>query len=127
VLDDLEARTETLREQFVKSLTAKLNEAGVDHETPFNLALEGDAVIVANDHPDKEKIEAVLAENPVLGDAFKDIKVQSEVARNVRANKNVMAMRNAMATYTNLFQDDADDLFSLSVKAFSSAVYFGRR
>ncbi|NMC48912.1 MAG: hypothetical protein GYA47_05705 [Desulfovibrio sp.] len=94
VLDSLEEQTSAIEEQFLSALSEKLEEAGVDTETAITLTRNADGTIeVANDHPDKETIEALFEEEPVLAQAFNAIADQSELARKIKSERSVMFSR----------------------------------
>jgi hypothetical protein len=58
-------------ESFEKLFTQELAKAGVDTSHPIKLANDGEGnVLVTNDHPDKEKIEAMFNDNPNLQQGF---------------------------------------------------------
>ncbi len=103
VLDSLEEQTAAIEEQFLSALSEKLEEAGVDTSMAITLTRNADGTIeVANDHPDKETIEAIFEEEPVLTQAFDAIADQSELARKIKAERNVMFSRaGGFAAYSN--------------------------
>lgn len=58
-------------ESFEKLFTQELAKAGVDTSLPIKLTNDGEGnVLVTNDHPDKEKIEAMFNDNPDLQQGF---------------------------------------------------------
>jgi hypothetical protein len=58
-------------ESFEKLFTQELAKAGVDTSLPIKLSNDGEGgVLVTNDHPDKDKIEALFNENPDLQQGF---------------------------------------------------------
>lgn len=58
-------------ESFEKLFTQELAKAGVDTSRPIKLANDGEGrILVTNDHPDKEKIEAMFNDNPNLQQGF---------------------------------------------------------
>ncbi len=58
-------------ESFEKLFTQELAKAGVDTSLPIKLASDGEGgVLVTNDHPDKDKIEAMFNDNPDLQQGF---------------------------------------------------------
>ncbi|QLA15242.1 hypothetical protein [Desulfolutivibrio sulfoxidireducens] len=94
VLDSLEEQTSAIEDQFLAALNEKLEEAGVDTSTAITLKRNADGTIeVANDHPDKETIEALFEEEPVLAEAFNAIADQSELARKIKSERSVMFSR----------------------------------
>ncbi len=117
VLDSLEEQTAAIEERFLSALSEKLEEAGVDTETAITLTRNADGTIeVANDHPDKETIEALFEEEPVLAQAFTAIADQSELARKIKAERNVAFSRaGGFAAYANCLDsgssNEADSYF----------------
>jgi|GEM_PF-1504756 len=103
VLTSLEEKTTLLQEHFLGALNTKLEEAGIDTDTPITLKRNADGTIeVAGDHPDKEAIEALFTEEPVLAEAFNAIADQSELARKIKADRSVAFARSGgLAAYTS--------------------------
>ncbi|MEF3697805.1 hypothetical protein [Desulfolutivibrio sp.] len=103
VLTSLEEKTTLLQEHFLGALNTKLEEAGIDTEIPITLKRNADGSIeVAGDHPDKEAIEALFTEEPVLSEAFNAIADQSELARKIKADRSVAFARSGgLAAYTS--------------------------
>ncbi|NDY58054.1 hypothetical protein G3N56_15065 [Desulfovibrio sulfodismutans] len=129
VLTSLEEKTTLLQEHFLGALNTKLEEAGIDTDTPITLKRNADGSIeVAGDHPDKEAIEALFAEEPVLGEAFNAIADQSELARKIKAERNVTFSRSGgMAAYVNasLTSSSSDtDSFFASMLGDSLSTWF---
>ena len=58
-------------ESFEKLFAQELAKAGVDTSMPIKLSNDGEGgVLVTNDHPDKDKIEALFNDNPDLQQGF---------------------------------------------------------
>jgi hypothetical protein len=58
-------------ESFEKLFAQELAKAGVDTNLPIKLSNDGEGgVVVTNDHPDKDKIEALFNDNPDLQQGF---------------------------------------------------------
>ncbi|MDQ7831251.1 MAG: hypothetical protein RDU30_05940 [Desulfovibrionaceae bacterium] len=129
VLTSLEEKTTLLQQHFLGAMNTKLEEAGIDAEIPITLKRNADGSIeVANDHPDKEAIEALFTEEPVLAEAFNAIADQSELARKIKAERNVIFSRSGgMAAYVNasLTSSSSDtDSFYASMMGNSLSVWF---
>jgi len=70
-LAPLSLPTKADAEAFEKLFTRELGKAGVDTSIPIKLKSDGEGgVIVTNDHPDKNKIEALFKDNPDLQQGF---------------------------------------------------------
>ncbi len=127
VLDSLEANEELLREHFLSALNAKFEELGVDTSKHITLKRDKDGtVIVANDHPDKETIEALFKEVPVFEDAFNSMAEQSELARKIKSDRSVsFARMGGLAAYMNSLDTGSDDQsFFMSLAEGISSTYF---
>ena len=127
VLDSLEANEATLREHFLSALNAKFEDMGVDTTKHITLKRDKDGtVVVANDHPDKEKIEALFKEVPVFEEAFNSMAEQSELARQIKSNRNVsFAKMGGLAAYMNNSGSSDDQSFFLSLAEGVSSTFFG--
>lgn len=70
-LEDLQAWYRENSAALGSKITGLLANSGVDTSQPIDLTLDYQGQIrVANDHPDKEKIEKILAENPEVRNKF---------------------------------------------------------
>jgi len=129
VLTTLEEKTTLLQEHFLGAMNTKLEAAGIDTETPITLKRNADGSIsVVGDHPDKEKIEALFTEEPVLAEAFNAIADQCELARKIKAERNVTFARSGgMAAYVNASlttsSSDTENFFA-SMMGDSLSVWF---
>ena len=113
----MQSQLETLKEHFVKALNTKLEDADVDTSIPFDLTMDKDGVVhVKGDHPDKEKIEEIFANEEVLRDAFKNIETNSKFLRKAGTDRSVLfGQSGGMAAYTqNWFASSEDDIFTAS-------------
>ncbi len=71
ILQPLELPNKKDLEAFEDLFSNELAKAGVDTSIPIKLTSNGEGgVIVTNDHPDKDKIEAMFASNPDLQQGF---------------------------------------------------------
>lgn len=130
VLDSLEEKTSLLQEHFLGAMATKLEEAGIDTSVPITLKRNADGTVeVVGDHPDKEKIEALFTEEPVLGEAFNAIADQTELARKIKADRSVIFSRaGGFAAYAqnSLTSSSSDsDNFYASLLGDSMSVWFG--
>ncbi len=70
-LAPLSLPTKADADAFEKLLAQELDMAGIDTSIPIKLKSDGEGgVFVSNDHPDKEKIEALFKANPDLQQGF---------------------------------------------------------
>ncbi len=71
-LADMQAFAQEQLETFSKGFRTLMRENDIDTSQPIALGHEfgSGRLIVTNDHPDAEKIEALLAENPELGNSY---------------------------------------------------------
>jgi len=128
VLDSLEANASYLQEHFLGALNAKLEEAGIDTSQRITLARDADGkVIVANDHPDKEEIEQLFEDTPVLTQAFNSLAEQSELARKIKGTASVTFARlGGLSAYMDSISSNANEneSFFLSLAQGAASSYF---
>ena len=73
-LEDIQAHLAEISADLQSALSSKFRAAGID--TSRSIDLETDAqgnVRIANDHPDKEKIEQLFADDPELANDFRGV------------------------------------------------------
>ena len=69
--DQLRRDANAVLKQFQETFLRRLAEAGIDPSRRVQLRLDrNNRVTVASEHPDREQIERILAEDPVLRDTF---------------------------------------------------------
>lgn len=128
VLDSLEANEAELRAHLLSALNAKFEELGVDTSKHITLKRDKDgAVVVANDHPDRETIEALFKEVPVFEEAFNSMAEQSEMARKIKSNRSVsFARMGGLSAYMNNLEAGGNDdqSFFMSLAEGVSSTYF---
>jgi len=67
---------------FSAAVNSKFQDAGISMPPEAVLSLDGDGKVrVANDHPDRARIEQVFQDNPELRDQFSKISAQSSILR----------------------------------------------
>lgn len=126
VLETLERNVDNLQDGFLNTLHEKMADAGITMQEKITLRLEGnDDVIVKGDHPDKDAIENILAENSELKNAFTEIATQSGLARDLRSIRNVVGNTGA-AQYANMSQTGGqmNQNYQVSLKGPMSHFYF---
>ncbi len=128
VLDSLEANASYLQKHFLGALNAKLEDAGIDTSKRITLARdENGKVTVANDHPDKEEIEKIFEDTPVLTQAFNSLAEQSELARKIKGTASVtFARMGGLSTYMNSLgsNSNSNESFFLSLAQGAASSYF---
>lgn len=125
VLESLNERIETLQGHFLSALTTKLEEAGVDVEQKITLTRDDDGTVsVAGEHPDKEAIERIFKDEPVLAEAFSAIADESELVRTIKSRKNTGYGQGGLAAYLNTIGTDSEDSFFFSMMSGSASTYF---
>lgn len=73
-LDEMTTRLEEITADLQTTLGNRFRAAGIDTSQPIDLEVDATgAVRVANDHPDKDKIEAMFADDPDLANAFRGV------------------------------------------------------
>jgi hypothetical protein len=71
---EVRRQADTSLAELSKSLQQVLKDSGVDTSQPIRLECDGQGgVKVAGNHPDREKIERALAENPELASKFQSL------------------------------------------------------
>lgn len=103
-------------------LTLEFAKAGIDTSAAFQLQTDPSGrVVVAGNHPQKEKIEQMFAENPSLRDDFVKVNAQADW---LRAADEAMAFQRAYAEnpaeavkrFGYLFDDNRKTTFQLTVR-----------
>lgn len=127
VLDTLSRNVESLQEGFVDALYSTLTEAGVDVGEKMTLRLdEGNALVVAGDHPQKSAVESAISENPALSSAFSEIAAQSELLRDIGNINKVMSRQGGLEQYARMSGSSGFAVYQMSLKGDMSHFYFGR-
>lgn len=128
VLDTLSANVAKLQDGFVDTLYAALSEENIDLSQKITLRLDGDsALTVAGDHPEKNKVNAALADQPALSKAFSEIASQSEVLRDITNINKVMSRYTGMEAYAaSGAGKSAYPVYQMSLKGEMSHFYFSR-
>lgn len=128
VVDTLSANVEKLQEGFVDALYKTLSEKNFDLSQKMTLRLNSDNTLtVMGDHPEKEYMDAVLAENPALSAAFGEIASQSEVLRDIANINTVMMRQTGMSAYrVPSTARPTNAVYQMSLKGEMSHFYFTR-
>lgn len=127
-LEEIKAFGDEKLASFNKQFKALLRENGIDTSQPITLGHEygSGRVIVTNDHPQAEKIEALLAKNPDLCNTYTGATGALELARHgAEHNKFAQAYAEnpqmAVAQYSYLFNTRWEATVSFSGAGYSVA------
>jgi hypothetical protein len=117
-----------LQDAFVEALYNDLATEKIDLSKKMTLRLDGEEkLFVASEHPDKEKVETVLADRPDFSVAFKEIAAQSALLRDVNNIGRALGRRgDGLGAYQNTWIPPAEVGYQLSLKGEMSHFYFGR-
>lgn len=128
VTDTLSANIEKLQDGFVDALYSVLSEENIDLSQKMTLRLDGDSVLtVVGEHPEKNRVNAVLSGCPVLSSAFGEIASQSEVLRDIENINKVITRHTGMEAYTSSgLERSALSIYQMSMKGDMSHFYFSR-
>jgi len=128
VLDTLSGNVQKLQDGFIETLYTTLTRENVDLSQKMTLKLGSDSILtVAGEHPEKERVNLVLAENPALSTAFSEIASQSEVLRDIANISKVVTRHTGVDAYaiaTNGKPSSA--VYQMSLKGDMSHFYFLR-
>ena len=126
-LDALKERAGALQEDFLDRLYTRLDEGGVDLTEKLTLRLSSEGrLITAGEHPQKDDINAMLAESPDLADTFMDITSHSELIRDIGNIRKTVFARNQVQQYENTAQSNPVSVYQLSLKGGMSHFFFSR-
>ena len=122
-IDDLIADCDDMIEAFQDQTMNLFSRYGVD--TSQEIELECDEygnVKVANDHPDKEKIEKIFQDNPELANLYRAISATQSIIYAFEESAGFREMyadnpKQAVQTYRYLFDDNRDvsDQFTIKI------------
>ncbi len=121
------SQNQALQQQLTKTLAAKFEELGIDTSQAITLGRNADgAVTVQNDHPDKEKIDQLFADTPVLTEAFNTLAENSATLKSMTSRQaNAMIRTNGYAAYLNQLSSDATGSgYFLSLMGNQASAYF---
>jgi hypothetical protein len=116
-LEDLQTWFQENSAALGSEINSLLAAQGVDTSQPIDLTMDSEGKIrVANDHPDKEKIEKILAENPEIRNKFAQV---SAVGHLLEAVEEHMEFAEEYARNPEAALEKYAHLFSTVKKAFS--------
>ena len=128
VLQTLSSNVDRLQEGFLDTLYTALSDKNISLSEKLTLRLDsGKTLAVAGDHPEKERVEQVLNEQPALCEAFSEIASQSEVMRDIANINKVMTRQTGMEAYASANQVQSSfAVYQMSLKGEMSHFYFSR-
>ena len=128
VLDTLSGNVQKLQDGFIETLYTTLSKESVNLSQKMTLRLNADSILtVAGDHQEKERVNAILAENPALSTAFGEIASQSEVLRDIVNINKVVTRHTGVDAYTAAAnRRPPSTVYQMSLKGEMSHFYFSR-
>jgi hypothetical protein len=127
ILQTMSANIACLQDAFLDAASCALEAANVDLSRKITLRLnQRDELAVAGEHPDKEALEAILAQNPELAAAFKEISSQSEVLRDVGNIGKVIGVNTGISSYQRNSALSQNTAYQISIKGEMSHFYFAK-
>ena len=127
VLEGISGNINRLQDAFVDSLYGVASAGGVNFSEKLTMRLdENDRLAVLGEHPDKERIEELLAERPELSAAFKEISTQSELLKDVSNIGKIIGSQSGVAGYQNVFNRQVPASYQFSLKGEMSHFYFAK-
>lgn len=127
VLEGISGNISRLQDAFVDSLYGVASAEGIDFSEKLTMRLdENEQLAVLGEHPDKERIEALLAERPELSAAFKEISTQSELLKDVSNIGKIIGSQSGLAGYENIMNRHVPASYQFSLKGEMSHFYFAK-
>lgn len=120
-IPDIRAAYAGAMERFASKLNDLLNEEGVDRRSDAVLRTDGMGMVrVTNDHPDREKIEAIFQDNPDLANEFRGLSATADFLRAADESSKFQAAyakdpQAAVARYSYLFDNSPAKAFTLHI------------
>lgn len=127
IIETLAANISLLQDNFMDTFYARLQELGVNVSCKLTLRLDRSArLVLAGEHPDQDAINALLAEQDELADAFAEIAAQSAMLRDLRSLHTLAMYARAADSYVAMTAGAGDCLYQLSMKGEMNHFYFTR-
>jgi hypothetical protein len=127
VLQAVSDNISNLQDVFVEAVSCTLEAEHIDLSRKITLRLNQEGNLgLADEHPDKERIDAALARVPELSSAFREIASQSELLRDVSNISKVIGARTGLASYQNSCNRPQDSAYQISLKGEMSHFYFSK-
>ncbi|MYL84610.1 hypothetical protein GTA51_15930 [Desulfovibrio aerotolerans] len=87
-------QNEALQTQLTKTLSSKFEELGIDTSQTITLTSDADGTVkVSGDHPDKEAIEKLFVDTPVLTEAFHSLAENSATLKSMTTRQAASLVR----------------------------------
>lgn len=125
---ELTAQNKVLQQQLTETLASKFEELGIDTSQTITLGRDSAGnVVVTNDHPDKDAIETLFADTPVLTEAFNTLADNSTTLKEMTPSSAQSLVRaNGYAAYLSQLQSSAStEDFFMSFLGDYSTTHFG--
>lgn len=127
VLESISENITHLQDAFVDSLYGVASAEDIDFSQKLTMRLdENERLAIMGEHPDKERIEGVLAGHPELSAAFKEISTQSELLRGVSNIGKIIGSQTGLAGYESTLNRQVPSNYQLSLKGEMSHFYFAK-
>lgn len=129
VLESLERNVSLLQDGFMEKLDTKLQQADISRDDKLTLRLDNTARLqVAGDHPQREKVNSILAESTELSETFHEISSQSELIRDISNIRKVISHRSGVARYAEeAASTQGASVYQISMKGAMSHFYFSHK
>lgn len=127
VLGTLTENIDKLQEGFIDTLYTALSSENIDLNEKMTLRLDAtNALVVAGEHSQKDRVNGLLSGNPALSTAFGEIASQSEVLRDIANLNKVMTRQTGVAAYAADGASPSSAVYQMSLKGDMSHFYFSR-
>ena len=84
VIEPISSHICALQEMFLDTLYNRMEEAGIDLSEKLTVfQTQGGHLAVLGEHPEKKRVEALLAATPALSEVFTTLSSHSEIARDI--------------------------------------------
>lgn len=117
-------------QQFTSKLNRLLEQHGIDRSCEAILRSDGTGAIhVANDHPDREKIEAIFQDNPELANEFRGLSATASFLRAADEHQKFSAAyerdpRAAVEQFSHLFDNTDPREFAMRISRDTVTGFF---
>ena len=120
-------QNEALQTQLTKTLSSKFEELGIDTSQTITLTSGADGTVkVSGDHPDKEAIEKLFVDTPVLTEAFNSLAKNSASLKSMSTQQaaSLVRAKGYSAYLTQLYNTASSSDFYLSYMNGMSSTSF---
>ena len=126
LLTALSCNVEALQEGFIEALYSVFVEEKIDLSEKITLRLHAGTLVVSDEHVHKEQMNAVLASNPDLSAAFREIASQSEILRDIGNITKVMNRQAKETLPISTCDKSIYSVYQMSLKGEMSHFYFAK-